>query len=117
MRDVELEIIYDLAIGVNGRWYPAKQPFIAALGLGSQEANSRTALRHLIRLGFPKHDRAVEGPLPANPGAEPSRAIAQDVRRTALAMAIEAAKARGGSTTEEDEFAAAEEYATWIAAE
>ncbi|MGD7731812.1 hypothetical protein ACQCX5_02485 [Propionibacteriaceae bacterium G57] len=47
------EPIREHAVQVGGVWYPVKQAFEIAVGVPRPEFTSRTARRHLAKLGFP----------------------------------------------------------------
>ncbi len=115
VQGVEPNVIYDLAVWVNERWYPAKQPFYTALGQTYRDVNSRTALGHLSRLGFPSHDAVTEGPRPDRPNGSAQPAATPEIRRLGLTMAVETAKARGGATAAEV-LTVADEYVRWLLA-
>src|SRR4051812_12214461 len=74
VRALEPGVIQSLAVLVNGRWWPVKQPFVAAIAKkdgnikSNTDINSRTAMRLLARLGFRTHDIATQGPLPDTTG-------------------------------------------------
>jgi hypothetical protein len=83
----EPEVIQDLAVGVNGRWWPVKQPFGLALGKPTSDFNSRKAFDVLGRLGFQMHDAKQDGERPAAPGV--TRHPADSAERTkALELAV-----------------------------
>lgn len=88
VRDLEPEVIQSLAVQVNGTWWPAKQPFVAALGLRNTDVNSRTALRNLEHVGFAVHDTATQGPLPDD-RAQSAPSGPEELRRVALSLAVE----------------------------
>src|SRR5262245_43335504 len=97
VRGLEPGAIQSLAVSVNGRWWPVKQPFVAAVSRkpgnikDNSNINSRTALRLLARLGFPTHDTATQGPLPETTGLRPA-SISEEDRRLALSLAVELMK-------------------------
>ena len=89
---LEPEPIQSLAVKVGGRWWPAKQPFVAALGLRNTDVNSRTAMRNLERLGFESHDMAAMGVLPDLSERTPRPGLAgsgEGDRRLAISLATE----------------------------
>lgn len=110
---LEPDVIYSLAVWVNGRWWPAKQPFVAALGLRPQDVNSRTALRNLERLGFPSHDVATQGLLPSEPGAPGS---ASDVRARESALRLAVDLLQGRTSAPGDATGVAEQFLRWLTA-
>jgi hypothetical protein len=117
VRSLEPDVIQSLAVFVNGRWWPAKQPFVAAAKRqnkniqNNSHINSRTALRLLSRLGFPTHDTATQGPLPDVP-TRGSANLSQADRRLALQLAVQL---RGGQPTSAGEVTGlADELAAWL---
>jgi hypothetical protein len=111
VRDLEPDYIQSLAVFVNGEWWPAKQPFVTAIGLRNVNVNSRTALRHLERLGFRIHDKATQGPLPSTE-AEPEALDDSELREVALSLAVELVK--GQSQQASDALGVAQEFLTWL---
>ena len=71
----EPQPIQKLAVRVGAQWYPVKQAFGRAVGLGNDKFNSRRAFDLLQRLDFEVHDTDVDGPLPVDviPGAGSAR--------------------------------------------
>lgn len=118
VRSLHPDVIQALAVFVNGRWWPVKQPFVQALVRkggnikDNTDVNSRTALRHLARLGFPTHDIATQGALPEAPGAAVQSGSPED-RRLALSLAVELLK--GQSVSASDVTGLADELVGWLA--
>jgi hypothetical protein len=117
VRSLEPDVIQSLAVYINGRWWPVKQPFVKALApfgkniKDNQDVNSRTALRHLSRLGFPTHDIARQGALPDSPGASAASDSPED-RRLALTLAVELLK--GKSSSASDVMGLADQLTSWL---
>jgi hypothetical protein len=107
----EPEVIQDLAVGVNGRWWPVKQAFGAALGKPHSEFNSRRAFDLLRRLGFQMHDAKQDGERPAAPGG--TLQAADSAQRTkALELAVALHAGRGQPTAEV--IGVAEQFLGWM---
>ena len=111
VRGLEPDVIQSLAVWVMSQWWPAKQPFVLALGLRNTQVNSRTALRNLERLGFPSHDLATQGPLPSQPGAS-AAGVNLEARRFALALAVDLVKGQG--RTAGDAIGVADAFLPWL---
>src|SRR5262249_53184630 len=91
LEDTRPEVIQDLAVGVNGQWWPVKQAFGAALGKPSTEFNSRRAFSILQRLGFEMHDATQDGERPRIPGLRRNVAdVTQRLKALDLAVALHA---------------------------
>ena len=105
------ESIWDLATGVNGEWWPVKQPVTLALGITHREINSRQAWRKLRRLGLPVHDKNVDGPLPSSPGAL-GTSNDREIRKLALALSAEVN--RGSAVSPDTVIAMADAFASWL---
>ena len=118
VRSLEPEVIQSLAVSVNGRWWPVKQPFVAAVARKdgnikrNTDVNSRTALRLLARLGFRTHDKATQGPLPET-AAGPTKSASAEDRRLALSLAVELAKRQ--PSTADAVTGLADKLADWLA--
>jgi hypothetical protein len=105
------EVIQDLAVGVNGRWWPVKQAFGAALGKPNSEFNSRKAFDVLRRLGFQMHDAKQDGERPAAPGS--TLHAADSTQRTkALELAVALQAGRGQPAAEV--IKVAEQFLGWM---
>ena len=52
VRNVDPEPLREHAVSVEGRLYPAKQPFALATGLDRLDFTTNQARRQLLRLGF-----------------------------------------------------------------
>jgi hypothetical protein len=117
VRELQPGVIQSLAVFISDRWWPVKQPFVQALARkggnikDNTDVNSRTALRHLARLGFPTHDSATQGPLPAAPGAPVGSRSVED-RRLALSLAVELLK--GKSVSASDVTGLADQLSSWL---
>ena len=105
------ESIWDLATGVNGEWWPVKQPVTLALGITHRDINSRQAWRKLRRLGLPVHDKNIDGPLPATPGA-PRTADDREIRKLALTLSAEVN--RGKAVSPDAVILMADAFASWL---
>ncbi|HEY8870301.1 MAG TPA: hypothetical protein VIM30_13050 [Candidatus Limnocylindrales bacterium] len=105
------DVIQSLAVYVDGRWWPVKQPFVAALKLRNTDVNSRTALRYLERLGFEVHDTVTQGPLPVAPEGKSALRPTEDIR-LALTLAVELLK--GGTTDVTQVIGIADQFAAWL---
>ena len=105
------ERVWDLAVWVDGAWYPPKQALVKPIGLTNRDINSRFAVRQLAKLGFPIHDAKVDGPLPDEPGASPSASTTDRAEAMRLAVQLLA----GTGATAGDAIAAADEIGDWIA--
>jgi hypothetical protein len=91
LTDAQPEVIQDLAVAVNGQWWPVKQAFGSALGKPPAEFNSRRAFQVLQRLGFEMHDANQEGERPHLPGGTRGEAdSAQRIKALELAVALHA---------------------------
>ena len=86
----EPQPIQKLAVRVGAQWYPVKQAFGRAVGLGNDKFNSRRAFDLLQRLDFEVHDTDVDGPLPVDvtPGAG-SAPVAHVDRVVLLGLAVQ----------------------------
>lgn len=63
---VEPERIRLHAVEVGGTWYPVSQAFEAAIGRPRAELRSKTARRHLARLGFEMRGNGQHRPNPSS---------------------------------------------------
>ena len=115
LRGREPERIFDYAVEVGGKWYPAKQAFVTPLGLVNRDVNSRTAYGHLSRMGFRAHDRRTDGPLPGEAETEGGElAIGAGQREMALRLAVRLLAGTGATAA--DATTAADAFSTWLAA-
>lgn len=112
------DVIQSLAVYINGKWWPVKQPFVQTLRpkggniRDNSHVNSRTALRHLERLGFPTHDTETQGPLPESPTGVAVAAPNVELRRFALTLAVELRKASSAGPS--DVLDVAESFVVWL---
>ncbi len=83
---LEPDPIQQLAVSVVGRWWPVKQAYGAALGMGNSDFNSRRAFDILRRLGFPVRDVKVNGAL--TQGSATLTGQAPVTRRASLTLAV-----------------------------
>lgn len=112
LRDKEPERTWDLAVWVNGRWYPPKQALVTRIGLTNRDVNSRYAIRQLEKLGFPVHDIKVDGPLPDEPGAGEPPATRGQGRLEALELAVQLLEGTGA--TADEAITRAEAFQDWL---
>lgn len=112
VRGEEPEAIQQLAVGIDGRWWPVKQAFGRALGKRNTQFNSRKAFDVFRRLGLAVHDVKRDGPLPSAPGIAVNGAGADNLRLRSLELAITLGAPRGDSTDEA--IANAERLLAWL---
>jgi hypothetical protein len=110
---IDPEVVWDLAVWVNDRWYPVKQALVAPFkDLGNRDINSRFAWRILRKLGLRLHDKKADGPLPEKPGMT----LAADAETHRLALALAAEIHRGTAASADTVIVAAEALEKWLAA-
>jgi hypothetical protein len=111
LASVEPDVIRELAVSINGRWYPPKQALATPLSLKNSDVNSRYAMNVMGRLGFELHDRE-DGEL----SGPPSAAGATEPRATrdpqALVLAVELLKGSGSAL--EDVLRTADAFDDWL---
>ena len=105
--------IQSLAVFIDDRWWPVKEPFAYAIARQPRDVNSRTALRQLAKLGFPSHDIGAQGPLPVIPGTSTDDAES-DARGLALELAVELLA--GQTVKAAEALAVADAFAAWLSA-
>jgi len=111
VRSARPENIQELAVAVNGQWWPVKQPFGAAIGQPSNEFNSRRAFDILRRLGFELHDPQEDGERPATPGGGRTRP-GPEQRGKALELAVAHCAGRDRAVAEVLQIAG--EFLAWM---
>lgn len=107
----EPQAIQQLAVAVDGRWWPVKQVFGRALGKRNTQFNSRKAFDVFRRLGLPVHDAKRDGPLPSAPGIANGAGV-NNLRLRSLELAVALCTPRADSTDEA--IATAERLLAWL---
>jgi hypothetical protein len=87
MNGVQPDRIQQLAVQVNGTWYPVRQVLGKLIGRPPRTLNSGRSMGIMSRYRFPVHDIRTDGPLPEGPQLATAPSSKLDVLRLAVEVA------------------------------
>jgi hypothetical protein len=108
LREVRPDRIQQLAVSIQGDWYPVRQAVGLAIGRSPRDLNSGRSMELLRKLGYVVHDIRQDGPLPLDASA---RTAPAHIRLEALRLAVQARQPDAAAERILDD---ANRFASWL---